>query len=71
MSCAPHKVKYRKKNVTSLSIKGTEMNIKGISLALHYLSVEAENAGLSELAVTLEDAAAKCNLYITENTRSC
>lgn len=34
-------------------------NVKGIFLALRYLSREAEGAGLTELAKTLEEAESK------------
>jgi hypothetical protein len=39
-------------------------NVRGILAALRYLSREAESAGLSELAGTLEEAALKCNRSI-------
>ena len=43
-------------------------SIRGILLALRYLSREAEGAGLKELARTLEEAELKCDRR-TENTR--
>ena len=43
-------------------------SIRGILLALRYLSREAEGAGLKELARTLEEAELKCDRG-TENTR--
>jgi hypothetical protein len=39
-------------------------NVEGILMALRYLSHEAEGAGLTELAITLEDAAVQCGRYI-------
>jgi hypothetical protein len=39
-------------------------NVEGILMALRYLSVEAEGAGLTELAIALEDAAVQCGRYI-------
>ena len=33
-------------------------------MALRYLSVEAEGAGLTELAIALEDAAVQCGRYL-------
>jgi hypothetical protein len=43
-------------------------SIRGILLALRYLSREAEDAGLKELARTLEEAELKCDRG-AENTR--
>ena len=43
-------------------------SIRGILLALRYLSREAKGAGLKELARTLEEAELKCGPG-TENTR--
>ncbi len=40
---------------------GNEAAIRGIILALRYLSREAEDAGLKELARTLEEAELKCD----------
>ena len=39
-------------------------NVAGILMALRYLSHEAQGAGLTELAITLEDAAVQCGRYI-------
>ncbi len=39
-------------------------NVEGILMALRYLSVEAEGAGLTELAIALEDAAVQCGRYL-------
>ncbi len=41
-----------------------EANIRGILLALRYLTREAEVAGLKELARTLEEAELKCDCRI-------
>ena len=38
-----------------------EMQVRGILMALRYLSREAEGAGLKELAKTLEEAESKCD----------
>ncbi len=38
-----------------------ETNVRGILLALRYLSREAEGAGLKELARTLAEAEFKCD----------
>ena len=38
-----------------------EPGVRGILLALRYLSREAEGAGLKELARTLEEAELKCD----------
>ena len=40
---------------------GNQAAIRGIILALRYLSREAEGAGLKELARTLEEAELKCD----------
>jgi hypothetical protein len=48
-------------------------NIEGILVALRYLSLEAEGAGLTELANTLEEAALKWDRSTTKilsNSRS-
>ena len=37
------------------------MQVRGILMALRYLSREAEGAGLKELAKTLEEAESKCD----------
>ena len=39
-------------------------NVQGILRALRYLSAEAEGAGLTELAIALEDAAVQCGRYL-------
>jgi hypothetical protein len=39
-------------------------NVAGILMALRYLSHEAQGAGLTELAITLEDAAVQCGRHI-------
>lgn len=43
-------------------------NIKGILVALRYLSVEAAGAGLTELAITLDEAARKCAGHGSNNS---
>jgi hypothetical protein len=43
---------------------GDSHNVAGILMALRYLSHEAQGAGLTELAITLEDAAVQCGRYI-------
>ena len=45
-----------------------ETQVRGILMALRYLSREAEGAGLKELAKTLEEAELKCDRG-TDNTR--
>ncbi len=45
-------------------------NIKGILLALRYLSIEAAGAGLTELAVTLEEAERKCARHGGNNSEN-
>lgn len=42
-------------------------NIEGILMALRYLCLEAEGAGLTDLAITLEDAAMQCDQYIAKS----
>ena len=42
-------------------------NVAGILMALRYLSHEAQGAGLTELAITLEDAAVQCGRYIARS----
>jgi hypothetical protein len=44
-------------------------NIEGILIALRYLSLEAEGAGLIDLANTLESAARQCGKYIGQGGR--
>ena len=44
-----------------------ETQVRGILMALRYLSREAEGAGLKELAKTLEEAELKCDRG-TDNT---
>lgn len=68
MSCVRPKETHTKRDLVQPTIKGRKENIRGILLALRYLSLEAEGAGLSELAEALEAEALKCNLYITENS---
>lgn len=55
-------------NKRNAEIAQTDESIRGILLALRYLSREAEGAGLKELARTLEEAELKCDRG-TENTR--
>jgi hypothetical protein len=43
---------------------GDTHNVAGILMALRYLSHEAQGAGLTELAITLEDAAVQCGRHI-------
>lgn len=43
---------------------GGSNNVAGILMALRYLSHEAQGAGLTELAITLEDAAVQCGRHI-------
>jgi hypothetical protein len=45
-----------------------ETQVRGILMALRYLSREAEGAGLKELARTLEEAELKCDRG-TDRTR--
>lgn len=45
---------------------GDANNIEGIFMALRYLSLEAEGAGLTDLANTLETAALQYDRYIAE-----
>ena len=45
-----------------------ETQVRGILMALRYLSREAEGAGLKELAKTLEEAELKCDRG-TDSTR--
>ena len=49
---------------------GDANNVEGILMALRYLSHEAEGAGLTELAITLEDAAVQCGRYIAGTVSS-
>ena len=44
-----------------ISQADNEANVRGILLALRYLTREAEEAGLVELARTLEEAESKCD----------
>jgi len=46
---------------------GDANNIEGIFMALRYLSVEAEGAGLTDLANTLETAASQYDRYIAKS----
>ncbi len=55
-------VEPEKSNVIDLENDGN--NIEGILVALRYLSNEAADAGLQELANTLEDAARYCYKYV-------
>jgi hypothetical protein len=58
---------------TEASLNKKDSNIEGILMALRYLSLEAEGAGLIELANTLEEAALKCDRSATKtlnNSRS-
>jgi hypothetical protein len=50
---------------------GNDKNIRGILLAVRYLSIEAEGAGLIELASTLREAVKKCDRYIAKTTADC
>jgi hypothetical protein len=43
---------------------GDTHNVAGILMALRYLSHEAQGAGLTELAITLENAAVQCGRQI-------
>jgi hypothetical protein len=45
-------------------VGGGGKNIRGILMALRYLSAEAEGAGLQDLAVTLKNAAVECHRQI-------
>ncbi len=49
------------KRNTEMAQSDNEENIRGILLALRYLTREAEGAGLKELARTLEEAELKCD----------
>jgi hypothetical protein len=49
---------------------GGAKNINGILMALRYLSVEAEGAGLQDLAVTLKNAAVECHRQIASPPNS-
>ena len=50
----------RKRALREAKVISGKKNIKGILVALRYLSVEAAGAGLTELAITLDEAARKC-----------
>jgi hypothetical protein len=63
--------KTRKDHFRADGTDNAPKNIEGILAALRYLSLEAEGAGLIELANTLEDAAMKCGRYIAENAADC
>jgi hypothetical protein len=51
---------------TGLDLDKVDNNIEGIFRALRYLSLEAEGAGLIELANTLEEAALKWDRSTTK-----
>ena len=64
VSCAQPKKKRLKERVSSIEEDYGSNNIEGILAALRYLSLEAEGAGLMDLANTLENAARQCGKHI-------
>ena len=54
-------------NSSRMETAGEANNIEGIFMALRYLSLEAEGAGLIDLANTLEAAALQYDRYIAKS----
>ena len=53
--------------LTEVELSKKNNNIAGILMALRYLSLEAEGAGLTELANTLEEAVLKWDRGTTKS----
>lgn len=62
--CARPNYERSRGSYSKMERDGDANNVEGIQMALRYLSLEAEGAGLTELAITLEDAAVQCGRYI-------
>ncbi len=64
--CARPNYKRNSDNYSRMETAGDTNNIAGIFMALRYLSIEAEGAGLTDLANTLENAALQYDRYIAK-----
>ncbi len=69
-SCVQPNYSRGKGCYSRMKSSGDANNLEGILMALHYLRHEAEGAGLTELAITLEDAAVQCGRYIAGTASS-
>ncbi len=65
--CVRPNYKRNRDNYSRMETAGDTNNIDGIFLALRYLSLEAEGAGLTDLANTLENAALQYDQYIAKS----
>jgi hypothetical protein len=66
-SCALLKGEPQKSTFTTVEPAKDSNYIEGIFMALRYLSLEAEGAGLIDLANTLGDAAQQYGHYIAQD----
>jgi len=69
VSYARPRLKRKRNGYMWGNTKSGDHNVEGILAALRYLSLEAEGAGLIELANTLEDAALQCDRYIAHHSK--
>ncbi len=67
--CVRPNYKRNRDSYSRTETAGDTNNIKGIFMALRYLSIEAEGAGLTDLANTLESAARQYDEYIAEDAK--
>jgi hypothetical protein len=65
--CVRPNYKRNRGSYAKMEGAGGANNVEGILMALRYLTLEAEVAGLTELAITLEDAAVQCGRYIASS----
>ena len=61
--CVPRNYKRSRCDYSKMGRDDSANNVEGIMIALRYLSVEAEGAGLTELVIALDDAAVRCGRY--------
>ncbi len=69
--CVQLSYQQGKNNGPALETDNGAHNIKGILAALRYLSIEAEGAGLTDLANSLQDTASEYDLYFLNATKDC
>ena len=69
--CVRLSYKQSKSDCTRLETDNGTNNVEGILAALRYLSIEAEGAGLFDLANSLQDTASEYDLYLLNATKDC
>jgi hypothetical protein len=69
--CVRLSYKQSNSDCTRLEANNGTNNIEGILTALRYLSIEAEGAGLFDLANSLQDTASEYDIHFINATKDC